>query len=441
MNYLVAIVGRPNVGKSTLFNRLVGHKQAILSDIPGTTRDVLFGDVAWNRLVFTVADTAGIELDEKSQMADDILLQTKTALNSADLVIFMVDAKDGLNPEDERAAEIIRKLNKPVVLLINKTDTKAGQQNAGDFYKLGFKHLYEIASLNGKGVGDALDDLVIQLKKIKKPKVTKTEEKEIIKVAIVGRPNAGKSTLFNKLVDKKRSVVSEIAGTTRDSINEQIEFQGKIIEFIDTAGLRKRGKIEKGIEKFSSLRVLRAIQQADICLLVTEAYEGVIAQDMHIMQMILESLKGAILVVNKWDLVEKTHKITADFDKYLDAKYAFATWMPRIYISGLTGQRVDKILEQIMFVWQARNLRIPTKDINRLIAKAVTTQPPKGRRTTPRFYYSSQRDKNPPVFELKVNRPEEVHFSYLRYLEKQIRATWDFTGTPIKLALKKSSTK
>jgi len=441
MSYLVAIVGRPNVGKSTLFNRLIGQKQAILSDIPGTTRDVLFGEVTWNRLAFTVADTAGIELDEKSQMADDILLQIKAALDSADLIMFMVDSKEGLNPEDKRAADIIRKLNKPVVLLINKTDTKPGQQNVSEFHRLGFKQYFETSGLSGKGVGDVLDEIVAQLKKISKPKTVKKEDKEIVKVAIIGRPNSGKSTLFNKLVGKKRSVVSEVAGTTRDAINERIEFQDKIIEFVDTAGLRKRGKIEKGIEKFSSLRVLRSIQQADICLLVTEAQEGVIAQDMHIMQMILESLKGVILVVNKWDLVDKTYKITAEFDKYLDSKYAFASWMPRVYISALTGQRVNKLQEQIMFVWQARNIKIPTKDLNRLIAKAVSSQPPKGRRTVPKFYYSSQRDVNPPVFELKVNRPKEVHFSYLRYLEKQIRTSWDFTGTPIKLVLKKSSNK
>ncbi|RLC37842.1 ribosome biogenesis GTPase Der [candidate division Kazan bacterium] len=441
MSHLVAIVGRPNVGKSTLFNRLIGTKQAILSEVPGTTRDVLFSEVTWNRLAFTIADTAGIELDDKSQLAQDVLLQTKVALNSADLVLFMVDAKEGLNPEDVKAAKIIRKLDKPVVLLVNKTDTKSGQANVNEFHSLGFKNFYETSGLSGKGVGDVLDSIVKQLREIKKPKVEKKKDKEIIKVAIIGRPNVGKSTLFNKLIGKKRSVVSKIPGTTRDTINEQIEYLDKIIEFIDTAGLRRRGKIEQGIEKFSSLRVLRSIQQADICLLVTEADKGVVAQDMHIMQMILESLKGTILVINKWDLIDKTHKITAEFDKYLDSKYAFATWMPRVYISALTGQRVDKLLEQIAFVWQARNLKISTKDLNRLIAKAVSSQPPKGRRTTPKFYYSSQRDVNPPVFELKVNRPEEVHFSYLRYLEKQIRNVWDFTGTPIKIVLKKSSNK
>lgn len=441
MSHLVAIVGRPNVGKSTLFNRLVGRKQAILSDVPGTTRDVLFGEVEWGRATFTVADTAGIELDKKSELAQDVLLQTKAALDSADLILFMVDAKEGLNPEDTRAAQLIRRLDKPVALLINKTDTKQGQINISEFYRLGFKNFYETSGLSGKGIGDALDDVVKQLKKIKKPAVLKQTDREIIQVSIVGRPNVGKSTLFNKLVGKKRSVVNRMPGTTRDTIDERVKVGGTTVEFVDTAGLRRRGKIGRGVERFSSLRVLRSIQRADVCLLVTEAQEGVIAQDLHIMQMILESYKGAILVVNKWDLVEKTHKITAEFDKYLEAKYSFAPWVPRVYVSALTGQRVDKLLERIMFVWRSRNLKIPTKDLNRLIAKAVSIQPPKGKRTTPRIYFSRQIDVNPPTVELKTNRPEEIHFSYLRYLEKKIREIWDLAGTPIKFELKKSSSK
>jgi len=441
MSYLVAIIGRPNVGKSTLFNRLVGRKQAILSDIPGTTRDVLFGEVVWGRMTFTVADTAGIELNDKSELATDILLQTKTALDSADLILFMADAKEGLNPEDLKAAEVIRKLNKPVILLINKTDTKSAQGNVAEFYQLGFKNFFETSGLSGKGIGDALDNIVKQLKKIKRGAPVSQDDKEIVRVSIVGRPNVGKSTLFNKLIGKKRSVVSSIPGTTRDVINERIKVGDTLIEFIDTAGLRRRGKIERGIEKFSSLRVLRSVQQADICLLVTEAQEGVIAQDMHILQIILESYKGAILVVNKWDLIEKNYKITAEFDKYLSAKYSFAPWMPHSYISALTGQRADKLLEQIMFVWQARNQKIPAKGLNRLMSKAVSAQPPVGRRTAPKIYFSHQIDTNPPTIELKTNRPEEIHFSYLRYLEKKVREVWDFTGTPIKFELKKSSSK
>lgn len=440
MAYLVAIVGRPNVGKSTLFNRLIGKRQAILSDIPGTTRDVLFGEVAWGRITFTVADTAGLELEDRSELAENILLQTRSALDAADLILLMVDAKEGLNPQDQQAAAMIRKLNKPVVLLINKTDTKVAQENISDFYSLGFKHYYETSSLSGKGIGDVLDDVVRQLKKIRRPTVLPQEE-EAVKVAIVGRPNVGKSTLFNQLVGRKRSVVSKMPGTTRDVINERIKVGDKQIELIDTAGLRRRGKIESGIEKFSSLRVLRSIQQADICLLVTEAQEGVIAQDLHILQMILESYKGAILVINKWDLVEKTPRITAEFDRYLDAEYNFVPWMPRVYVSALTGQRVDKLLEQTLSVWQMRDIQIPTKELNRLIARAISAQPPIGKRTSPKIYFSRQIASNPPTIELKTNRPEEIHFSYLRYLEKKIREVWNLTGTPIRFELKKSSSK
>ncbi len=441
MSYLVAIVGRPNVGKSTLFNRLIGKRQAILSDIPGTTRDVLFGEVEWGRMTFTVADTAGLELDDRSELAENVLLQTKAALGSSDLILFMVDAKDGLNPQDEQAAEVIRKLNKPVILLVNKTDTKQGEGNVSEFYRLGFKNYYETSGLSGKGIGDALDEVVKQLKKIKKSTPAPKEEGEIVRVAIIGRPNVGKSTLFNHLVGRKRSVVSSLPGTTRDTINEKIEVGDRVMEFVDTAGLRRRGKIELGIEKFSSLRVLRSIQQADICLLVTEAQEGVIAQDMHILQMVLESHKGVVLVINKWDLIDKTPRITAEFDRYLDVKYEFAPWMPRVYVSALIGQRLDKLLDQVMFVWQARNLKIPTKDLNRLISKAVSAQPPRGKRSAPKMYFSHQIAANPPTIELKTNRPEEIHFSYLRYLEKKIREVWDLSGTPVKFELKKSSSK
>ncbi|MFH0905453.1 MAG: ribosome biogenesis GTPase Der [bacterium] len=440
MNRLVAIVGRPNVGKSTLFNRLIGERRAILSDIPGTTRDVLFGELAWNRVKFTIADTAGIEFDAKSELAQDIMLQTDSAAKSADLIMLVVDAKTGINPEDIRAAQLIRKFNKPVMLLINKTDYRGTHSNASEFYRLGFKKSFEISGLTGKGVGDILDDVAKQLRKIKIGRPTRAE-KETIRVAIVGRPNVGKSTLFNKLIKKKRSVVSSSAGTTRDAINEQIVYEGRLIEFIDTAGLRKRGKIELGIEKVSSLGVLRSVQQADVCLLITEASEGVIAQDLHVLQLILESDKSPILVLNKWDLVEKTPSITAEFEKYLDAEYNFAKWMPRVYISALTGQRVDKVFDSILAAWAARNRQIPAKDLNRLIATAVAARPPKGRRTSPKIYFSHQVATNPPKIEIKTNHPRDIHFSYLRYLENRIREQWDLTGTPLQFTLKASSTK
>jgi GTP-binding protein len=442
MSHLVAIVGRPNVGKSTLFNRLIGEKKAILSEIPGTTRDVLFGTVEWQRHIFTVADTAGIELDDKSQIGEDVLVQTKLAVESADVILFLVNGREGLNAEDTKAAELIRKLDKPVILMINKTDRRGKDEDLTEFYKLGFKQVHLTSGLTGKGTGDVLDEVVDALDKLPPSKLAETDDgKEIIRVAILGRPNVGKSTLFNTLLGKKRSVVSDEAGTTRDTVNERIDFGEHIIEFVDTAGLRRRGKIEKGIEQFSSLRVLKSIQDADICLLVTEANEGVIAQDLHILQMIIESHKGALLVVNKWDLVEKHYKITAEFDQFLDARYIFAKWMPRLYISGLTGQRANKILQQVVDIFTTRGFKIPTKDLNRLVAKAVTEKPPVAKRMPPKFYFSHQIDIEPPTIEFKVNRPDHVHVSYERYLENKIREVWPFEGTPIKIVLKKSSTR
>lgn len=415
-----------------------------MSETPGTTRDVLFGTVTWQRHTFMVADTAGIELGDKSQIASDVLVQTKLAVKAADVILFMVNAREGLNGEDIKAAELIRKLNKPVILLINKTDKQKSNQDLTEFHKLGFKNIHLTSGLTGKGIGDVLDEVVTALDRLpaRQPSaLAPTSTAVTIRVAILGRPNVGKSTLFNRLIGKQRSVVSAEAGTTRDAINESIEYAGHTIEFVDTAGLRRRGKIERGIEKFSSLRVLKSIQEADICLLVTEAHEGVIAQDMHILQMITESLKGALLVVNKWDLIEKTHKITAEFDAYLDTKYSFASWMPRVYISGLTGQRANKVLDQIISIWTTRNFKIPTKDLNRLVAKAVAERPPVGRRISPKIYFSHQIDTNPPTIELKVSRPEAIHFSYVRYLENKIREIWPLEGTPIKIILRHSSNK
>lgn len=435
MSYLVAIVGRPNVGKSTLFNRLVGNKQAILAEEPGTTRDVLFSDVTWNKLTFTIADTAGIEPDNKSAITKDVMLQTKTALDSADLILFLVNAKEGIHPDDREVAELARKFNKPVLLLINKTDKKVGPDIIADFYRLGFKDTFETSGVTGKGIGEVLDDIVIKLGKIKKPKTIAVKDKtQLVSVAILGRPNVGKSTLFNKLIGKNRSVVSEVAGTTRDSINERIVFDKYTLEFIDTAGLRRRGKVQVGIEKFSALRMLRAATSADICLMVMEADEGVIAQDQHIMEMILELGKSPIIVVNKWDLIEKTGKITADYDKYLTQKYRFAPWVPRIYISALTGQRVEKVKQLVVDTWSLRTSTIADQTLNEIVRQATVKRPPRGKYLTPTIHSARQIGTNPPVIELVADQPEGLHFTYLRYLENKIRDVWPLPGVPIQFA-------
>ena len=435
MDYLVAIVGRPNVGKSTLFNRLVGEKRAILAEEPGTTRDVLFSEVVWNKFSFTVADTAGIELNNKSVLIRDVMLQTKAALGSADLILFLVSAKEGIHPDDREVARLVRKHNKPILLLINKTDKKISPDVIADFYQLGFKTTFETSGVTGKGIGEVLDEVVGQLGKIKKPKPKPTIDKtELVSVAILGRPNVGKSTLFNKLIGKNRSVVNEVAGTTRDTINERVLFGRYTLEFIDTAGLRRRGKVEVGIEKFSALRMLRATQSADICLLMMEADEGVIAQDQHILEMILELGKSPILVVNKWDLIETTGKITADYDKYLDQKYRFVAWMPRVYISALTGQRVEKIKQLITDTWALRTSQISDYELNNIVKQLTIKRPPRGKYVTPIIHSARQISTNPPVIELVADRPEGLHYTYLRYLENKIREIWPLPGVPIQFA-------
>lgn len=435
-SHLVAIIGRPNVGKSTLFNRVIGEKRAILSNVPGTTRDVLFGTATWRGKTFTLADTAGLEPDNHSEIAENVLLQTHAAIKSADLILFLVNAQEGLHPDDRIAAELIRKSGKPVIMLINKTDNKTAELNSSEFGRIGFKNSFNTAGLTGKGIGDMLDAVLEGLSKIKAPKTPVGESKDLIKVAIVGRPNAGKSTLFNKLIGQTRSVVSNTAGTTRDAINQIIPHGDYRIEFIDTAGLRRRGKVEVGIEKYSALRVLKSAQEADICLLVMEAQEGVIAQDMHVMQLILENHKSPILIVNKWDVIEKTYKITAEYDKFLEDKYKFVPWLSKVYVSALTGQRVEKIKDAIIDAWKNRSFEFPPAELNRLVLQAVVDKPLKGRHTSPQIFEAKQVATNPPTIQLRTNKSSELHPSHFRYIENQIRKTWPLTGTPINFTVK-----
>ncbi len=443
-DYLVAIIGRPNVGKSTLFNKLIGQPTAIATNIPGTTRDILYSNISWNKKDFTLADTAGIEMDNKSSLGQDIFMQTQQAVDDADLIIFMTDAREGLQIDDRRSAELIRKMDKPVILVVNKSEGTKYDDSAHEFHKLGLGDPLLISAIAGKGLGDLLDDIVHQLNSIKKPKISiqvEDPDKTRVKIAILGRPNTGKSTLFNKLIGSKRSLVSNEAGTTRDTVNAIIDTEDMDIELIDTAGLRRRGKIEQGIEKFSSLRLIRALKEADIALLLLEAPEGVIAQDMHIAQIILEEAKGFIFIINKWDAIEKDGKTTAEYDRYLDSKFAFVKWAPHLYVSALTGQRTDKIINLIKETWQSLNTKIPSKRLNTIIGDAYITNPPKGKKKPPKIYFASMNNLNPPTIKLKVNYPEEIHFSYLRYLENKIRQEFPLPGAPIKWQLIKSSTK
>lgn len=439
---LVAIVGRPNVGKSTLFNKLIGKSQAIASSIPGTTRDVLFGDTTWNGATFTIADTAGLDFDNEV-LQQDVMLQTQMAAEDADLIIFLVDVREGLQVLDQKAAELIRKLNKPVVLAVNKTEGGKHDVVAYDFHKLGLGEPMLISAVQSRGIGDLLDKIVTKLRRIKKTSVLvhRKSDKPLVRVAILGRPNVGKSTLFNRLVGKKRAITSNVPGTTRDAIATVVDAGEIDLELIDTAGLRRPGKISGVIEKFSYLSLIRALKQADIVLLVIEAGEGILAQDLHIAQLILEEHKGFLVVVNKWDVLEKDGSITSDYDMYLSQKLVFAQWVPYLYVSALTGQRTQSISEAIKQVWSALNTKIPARALNNLIADAYANHPPTGRRTLPKIYFASQREVNPPIILLKTNRPEEIHFSYLRYLEKKVRDKYPMKGSPLCWQLVKSSSK
>ncbi|NIO72396.1 MAG: ribosome biogenesis GTPase Der, partial [Anaerolineae bacterium] len=369
---IVAIVGRPNVGKSTLFNRLIGQPLAIVEDIPGTTRDRLYADTEWNGVPFTLVDTGGLEIGvavpghphtegkppplsvASPQYVEQIRAQAQVAIAEADAIIFMVDVIDGLVAGDEDVADVLRRSQKPLFLAANKADNQARREAAVEFYALGLGDPYPISALHGTGTGDLLDDVVASFP------VQEAEEIEAIKIAIVGRPNVGKSSLLNKLLGQERAIVSEIPGTTRDAIDTYLEWEGVPIVLIDTAGIRRRGRIERGLEQYSVLRALRAIQRADVVLLLIEATEMVTAQDAHIAGYILEEAKSVVVVVNKWDLVEKDTYTMIEYTQRIRADLKFLAYVPVLFISALTGQRVNKVLPTALRVQKERLVRIPT---------------------------------------------------------------------------------
>jgi len=431
---LVAIVGRPNVGKSTFFNRVIGERRAILSDVAGTTRDYLYEEAIWNGVPFTLVDTAGLDFDPKGELAQSVLAQAKNAVTQADLVLFMVDGEEGLKPLDLEVVKFLRKTKVKIFLVVNKIDTKKSKEKTSEFYRLGLGEPYEVSSVKGIGIGDLLDEVIKSLPE----KKAIADEKEVIRVAIVGRPNVGKSTLFNKMVGSERSVVSEISGTTRDAVNARIEVGGQVFEFIDTAGLRRRGRIEKGIEKFSALRVLRSIKEADVALLLIEAEEGLVSQDMHIAEVILKEHRAGIIVVNKWDTVDDKETGTmSHYQRLIYATAPFLRILPTVFVSAKTGQRKTKIFEMIKDAYEQFNTKIKDEDLGGLIKQAVSEFPPKHRNTKPKIYGLKQRSTAPPTFLLLVNNPSWFHFSYLRYVENKLREQYPMVGTPIKLIIMK----
>lgn len=444
---IIALVGRPNVGKSTLFNRIVGRRLAVVDDRPGTTRDRLQAPGEWNGVPFTVVDTGGIEvLPERvsagtrpgpaRMLAEDsaafvplIRAQAELAIADADAVIFLTDASAGLTPADEEVADILRRSRKPVFLAANKAESPRVREAAVEFYALGLGEVYPISALHGYGVADLLDDVVEAL-----PLWEAEPEDKSVKLAIVGRPNVGKSSLLNWLLGEERAIVSPVPGTTRDAIDSRMEWEGTPITLIDTAGIRRRGKVQPGVERYSVLRALRAIQRADVALLMMDATEGITAQDAHVASFILDEGCGVVVLINKWDAIEKDSHMMQEYTRLVRQALKFLDYVPVLFISALTGQRVDRVIPTALMVQEARHYRISTGELNRLIQDAVAQHAPpsKGGKRL-KFYYASQPEVAPPTFVFHVNDPQLVHFSYQRYLENRIREHYPFTGTPLRL--------
>jgi GTP-binding protein len=437
------------VGKSTLFNRIVGHRRAIVEDVPGTTRDRLYGDAEWNGVPFTVVDTGGLEIIESHKkrkpteqpeplstasvgFIQEIRQQAEIAIAEADVIIMLVDVLDGLTPADEDVADVLRRSDKPVLVAANKADNEKRSQGAYEFYILGLGEVFPISALHGTAIGELLDEVVSAL-----PVVEEEEALEGLKVALVGRPNVGKSSLLNKLLGEERAIVSAIPGTTRDATDTYLTWEGQPVLLIDTAGIRRRGRVERGIEKYSVLRAMKAISRADVVLLLLDAQDLVTAQDAHVAGYILDDMRSIIVLVNKWDLITKDTYTMDAYTKQIRADLKFLDYVPVLYISALTGQRVHKVLPLAFQVYQERMERIPTGELNRLVEDAtIRHSPPHKAGKRLKFYYATQASVDPPTFIFFVNDTRLVHFSYERYLENQIRRRYGYLGTPLKLVFR-----
>jgi GTP-binding protein len=429
---VVALIGRQNVGKSTLLNRIAGKPIAIVEDLPGTTRDRIFADASWNARDFILVDTGGLEFLDSSDIAAGVKKQAEIAIAEADVIVFLADAKDGLTPADYLIADMLRKAEKPVVLAVNKVDNEKLQSEAAEFYKLGFHELMAISGYHGRAVADLLDKVVSLLPP---PSAAAETLEEGIKVAIVGRPYVGKSLLVNTLTGEDRAIVGIRPGTTRDAIDTILDLNGQHVILIDTAGIRRRGRVEAGIEWYSVLRAMKSIDRADIALLVIDATEPLTAQDAHIAGYVERAGKGIILLVNKWDVaIEKNKTI---YNEYIRERLKFASYVPILYISARTGQGVGKIMSLVSQVHLERIMRLPDAEVDKLIKEAVASHnlPRKGNKYL-KVYSTGQIGINPPTFRLQVNDARLIHFSYERFLENKIRDVYSFNGTPIRLVFK-----
>ncbi len=449
---IVALVGRPNVGKSTLFNRLAEERLAVVDDTPGTTRDRLVAEAEWTGIVFDIVDTGGIDPSDYSgknrqplsvgsaEFIQQIRQQAEIAIQEADAVLFITEADGGVTPADREVAQILRrnqtekdgKLWPPIFLVVNKADSEARRLQALQFYELGMDEIYPISALHGTGTGDLLDALVASF-----PAQTEETEDETVKIAIVGKPNVGKSSLLNYLLGEERVIVSPIAGTTRDAIDTSLEYEGIKITLIDTAGIRRRGKVEPGVEKYSVLRAMQAIERSDVALLLIDATAGITAQDTHIAGYILDNWKSTVVVVNKWDAIVKDTHTMNEHTAQVRRELNFMDYVPILFISALTGQRVEQVLPMALRVQEERLLRISTSQLNQIIQRAQDIHPaPSHAGRQLKIYYGTQVRSEPPTFLLYVNDPQLGHFTYRRFLENRIREAHPFLGTPIRIVMR-----
>lgn len=435
MSY-VAIVGRPNVGKSTLFNYLIGHRLSIVEDTPGVTRDRIYADVEWTGHRFTLVDTGGIDTVSPDVLLKQMRYQAQLAIEEADLVLFMTDGRQGVTTADIEVASILRNSKKPILLVVNKLDDQNRFVDATEFYSLGLGDPMPISAANSLNLGDLLDMIVEMLPK----EDSEPYPEDVVRIAVIGRPNVGKSSLVNSILGQNRAIVSDIPGTTRDAIDSYFERDDKKYVIIDTAGLRRKSKIPDGIERYSVVRSLRAVDKSDICFMLIDAQEGVLEQDKRILGYAHDRGKGIIFVVNKWDLVDKDHRTADQFTKELQAEVLFASYAPIIFVSAKTGQRVQKTLELVNAVSLEQNKRVSTSALNELIKEAtVTTPPPSERGKRLKISFSTQASVKPPTFILFVNDPELMHFSYARFLENRLRDVYGFVGTSIRLICRKKA--
>lgn len=432
---VVAIVGRPNVGKSTLFNRLAGKRKAIVEDIPGITRDRLYDVSEWLGREFIIIDTGGLRFEEEDTIARGVKLQAEIAIDEADIIIFVMDSREGITAEDEQVAELLRRSHKPVVLAANKVENFDRQLEWMEFYSLGLGDPIPISAMHGMNTNDLLDAVIDQFGPLK----FYEEDPDAIKIAIVGRPNVGKSSLVNALLGEERVIVSEIPGTTRDSIDSPFEFGGNRYILIDTAGLRKKSRIKEATEKYSVIRTLKSVERSDVVLIMLDAVDKVTEQDQRIAGYVHEQNRANIVVVNKWDAIKKDDRTMNRYDEDIRTDLKFLAYAPILYISALTGQRIFKIMELVDFVVEQHNRRIPTAELNRVINEAVMLNPLPGGSKRAKIFYTTQVTTAPPTFVLFCSDPNKLHFSYIRYLENVLRQNFGFEGSPLRLLTRQNA--